>query len=107
MSLRAAPAVRFLMRRLRLGLLVVFGVSVLIFTLAIERLGEDTPRGSGLLCLAIVGGAVIPLISGYTADRVGLSLALLVPAACYLWIAAYGALTRLGIVDRRVMAGYR
>jgi FHS family L-fucose permease-like MFS transporter len=75
-----------------------------IFTLAIERLGEDTPRGSGLLCLAIVGGAVIPLLTGFTADRIGLSLALLVPAACYLWIAAYGALTRFGVVDRKVAA---
>jgi FHS family L-fucose permease-like MFS transporter len=75
-----------------------------IFTLAIERLGPDTPRGSGVLCLAIVGGAVIPLITGYAADRVGLSLALLVPAACYLWIATYGTLARLGIVDRRVVA---
>lgn len=73
-----------------------------IFTLAIDRLGEDTPRGSGLLCLAIVGGAVIPLVTGYAADRAGLSLALLVPAVCYLWIATYGALTRFGIVDRKI-----
>ncbi len=75
-----------------------------IFTLAIERLGADTPRGSGLLCLAIVGGAIIPVITGYAADRIGLSLALLVPAVCYLWIAAYGALARLGVVDRAVIA---
>lgn len=75
-----------------------------IFTLAIERLGPDTPRGSGVLCIAIVGGAVIPLITGYTADRFGLSLALLVPAACYLWIATYGAMARFGIIDRRVVA---
>jgi MFS transporter, FHS family, L-fucose permease len=73
-----------------------------IFTLAIEHLGDDTPRGSGLLCLAIVGGAVIPLLTGFTADHVGLSLALLVPALCYLWIAAYGMLARFGIVDRKV-----
>jgi len=72
-----------------------------IFTLAIEGLGDDTPRGSGLLCLAIVGGAVIPLISGYAADHLGLSLALFVPALCYLWIATYGGLTRLGVVDRK------
>jgi FHS family L-fucose permease-like MFS transporter len=75
-----------------------------IFTLAIEHLGEDTPRGSGLLCLAIVGGAVIPLLTGLTADHIGLSLALLVPALCYLWIAAYGMLARFGIVDRKPVA---
>lgn len=61
-----------------------------IFTLAIEGLGEDTPQGSGLLCLAIVGGAIIPVLTGLVADRVGLSLALLVPAVCYIWIAIYG-----------------
>ena len=61
-----------------------------IFTLAIEDLGEETPQGSGILCLSIVGGAVIPLVTGLTADRVGLSTALFVPVACYLLIALYG-----------------
>jgi FHS family L-fucose permease-like MFS transporter len=61
-----------------------------IFTLAIDGLGEETPGGSGLLCLAIVGGAVIPLATGFAADHVGLGLALFVPVACYLWVAAYG-----------------
>ncbi len=64
-----------------------------IFTLAIEGLGEDTPGGSGLLCLAIVGGAVIPLATGFAADHIGLGLALLVPVACYAWIACYGLIT--------------
>jgi FHS family L-fucose permease-like MFS transporter len=64
-----------------------------IFTLAIEELGEETPQGSGILCQAIVGGAIVPLITGFAADRVGLSLALFVPVACYVWIATYGWLT--------------
>jgi MFS transporter, FHS family, L-fucose permease len=64
-----------------------------IFTLAIEGLGEDTPGGSGLLCLAIVGGAVVPLATGFAADHLGLGLALLVPAVCYVWIACYGLIT--------------
>ena len=64
-----------------------------IFTLAIEGLGQDTPGGSGLLCLAIVGGAVVPLATGFAADHLGLGLALLVPAACYAWIACYGLIT--------------
>jgi FHS family L-fucose permease-like MFS transporter len=63
-----------------------------IFTLAIEDLGPETPQGSGLLCMAIVGGAVVPLITGHLADLAGLSVAFLAPAACYLWIAAYGLL---------------
>ncbi len=67
-----------------------------IFTLAIEDLGDETPQGSGILCLAIVGGAVVPVITGLAADRVGLALALFVPVACYVWIAAYGVLTSGG-----------
>ena len=70
-----------------------------IFTLAIERLGARTPQGSAMLCLAIVGGAIVPVVTGYVADKSGLATALFVPAACYLWIAAYGVLTRLGVVD--------
>ncbi|MDB5430042.1 MAG: transporter [Caulobacter sp.] len=61
-----------------------------IFTLGIEGMGDKTPQASSLLCMAIVGGAIIPLITGKAADMVGLGLALLVPAACYLVIAAYG-----------------
>ncbi len=61
-----------------------------IFTLALEGLGEDTSKGSALLCTAIVGGSVIPYIYGWVADLHGLAAALLVPTACYLFIAGYG-----------------
>jgi FHS family L-fucose permease-like MFS transporter len=61
-----------------------------IFTLALEGLGPETANGSALLCMAIVGGAIIPVIYGATADAVGLGHALIVPACCYLVIAAYG-----------------
>lgn len=69
-----------------------------IFTLSIDGLGEDTAGGSGILCLAIVGGAVVPLLMGLAADRIGLALALLVPAACYGWIACYGLLVKWGLI---------
>jgi FHS family L-fucose permease-like MFS transporter len=52
-----------------------------------------TPQASGIICLAIVGGAIVPLVTGAVADHVGLSLALLVPAACYIWIVFYGIFT--------------
>jgi FHS family L-fucose permease-like MFS transporter len=65
-----------------------------IFTLTIQGMGEKTPQVSGLLCMAIVGGAIVPLITGAIADRIGLDLALLVPAACYLLIAGYGQFAR-------------
>jgi len=61
-----------------------------IFTLAIEGLGAKTPQASSLLCMAIVGGAVIPFITGTLADHIGLSLAFAAPVACYALIALYG-----------------
>jgi FHS family L-fucose permease-like MFS transporter len=63
-----------------------------IFTLALDGLGEDTSKGSALLCTAIVGGALIPVGFGAVADNAGLNVALFVPAVCYVLIAAYGAL---------------
>jgi FHS family L-fucose permease-like MFS transporter len=63
-----------------------------IFTLTIEGEIGDTPQASALLCMAIVGGAVVPVVSGAAADHFGLSAALLAPAACYLWITFYGGM---------------
>ena len=68
-----------------------------IFSLASERLGADTPNGSGLLCMAIVGGALVPLLVGKVADLTTLSAALFVPAACYIGIAVYGAAAARGL----------
>lgn len=61
-----------------------------IFSLALHKLGKDTPQGSGILCLAIVGGAIIPLLQGVLADSVGVTLSFLLPAVCYVYIAYYG-----------------
>jgi len=61
-----------------------------IFALAVEGLGERTAWASGIICLAIVGGAIVPLLTGVAADHFGLKLALLVPALCYVWIGSYG-----------------
>ena len=63
------------------------------FALAVDGMGERTPQASGIICLAIVGGAIVPLLTGFAADHVGLSLGLLVPAACYIWIGFYGLFT--------------
>lgn len=68
-----------------------------IFTLGLEGLGDDTPNGSALLCMAIVGGAIVPVIYGATADVIGLGHALLVPACCYLVIASYGFMAARGL----------
>jgi MFS transporter, FHS family, L-fucose permease len=62
-----------------------------IFTLASVGLGKRAAEGSGVICVAIVGGAIIPPLTGWVADIVGsLQIALIVPALCYLVIAAFG-----------------
>jgi FHS family L-fucose permease-like MFS transporter len=76
-----------------------------IFSLAVEGLGERAPQGSGLLCTAIVGGAVIPELIGRVADASSLRIALLLPAACYLLIAAYGWSARRPIDPPGLTAG--
>lgn len=61
-----------------------------IFSLALQGLGKDSPQGSGILCLAIVGGAIVPLLQGVLADNFGLGMSFLLPAVCYIYIAYYG-----------------
>jgi FHS family L-fucose permease-like MFS transporter len=60
-----------------------------IFTLGIAELGPLTGDGSGLLVMAIVGGAIIPLAQGVLADRIGIHHAFILPVICYLYIAYY------------------
>jgi FHS family L-fucose permease-like MFS transporter len=60
-----------------------------IFTLGIAELGPLTGDGSGLLIMAIVGGALIPLAQGRLADTIGLHHAFVLPAICYLYIIFY------------------
>jgi FHS family L-fucose permease-like MFS transporter len=65
-----------------------------IFSLACEGLGARAAEASGIICVAIVGGAVVPLVTGHTADLVGLKTALIVPACCYAGIAGFGLYAR-------------
>jgi MFS transporter, FHS family, L-fucose permease len=70
-----------------------------IFTLAISGLGRLTGAASGVLVTAIVGGAIIPVVQGALADRIGIHHAFVLPAVCYLYIIFYALkgskLTRL------------
>jgi FHS family L-fucose permease-like MFS transporter len=61
-----------------------------IFSMALSRLGSLTGQGSGVLCMAIVGGALVPFAQGMVADSAGLHLSFLVPAACYIYIFYFG-----------------
>jgi len=61
-----------------------------IFSLALNRLGGLTGRASGVLCMGIVGGAVMPIIQAAVADHVSLLVSFVVPLLCYIYIAWYG-----------------
>lgn len=61
-----------------------------IFTLAITGLGRYTSQGSSLLIMAVLGGALIPLIQGAIADNMGIQLSFVVPMFCYAYIVFFG-----------------
>ena len=67
-----------------------------IFSLACEKLGAKAADGSGIINVAIFGGAVVPLLFGVVADATGgnLSLAMAIPIACYAIIAGFGIFAR-------------
>jgi MFS transporter, FHS family, L-fucose permease len=78
-----------------------------IFTLGIAELGPLTGDGSGMLVMAIVGGAVLPYLEGALADRIGIHHAFIIPAICYLYIlyyALWGSRPTPVVVDPVVVA---
>jgi len=72
-----------------------------IFAITLERSGVSQSSTSGLLCLAIFGGAVLPMTVGTVADAFGLSFAFAVPLAAYAFIAffAFTARERMGLAN--------
>jgi len=65
-----------------------------IFSLASEGLGVRAAEGSGIICMAIVGGAVIPPLTGLAADATSLRIALVVPVLCYAGIMSFARYCR-------------
>jgi FHS family L-fucose permease-like MFS transporter len=61
-----------------------------IFSMALHQLGKFTGQASGILCMAIVGGALVPFAQGLLADTIGLQWSFVVPAACYTFILYFG-----------------
>lgn len=61
-----------------------------IFTLSINGLGENKSQGSSLLVMAILGGALLPVLQGFLADRIGVHKSFIIPVISYLYIAFYG-----------------
>jgi FHS family L-fucose permease-like MFS transporter len=76
-----------------------------IFSLTLERSGVSQSATSGLLCLAIFGGAVLPLAVGTIADRLGLGAAFVIPLAAYIAIAAFALASRRGAPATIVATG--
>ena len=67
-----------------------------IFSLTLERSGVSQSATSGLLCLAIFGGALLPIAVGEIADSFGLGTSFVVPLAAYLFIALFAVAARRG-----------
>lgn len=65
-----------------------------IFSLASEGLGARAAEGSGIICMAIVGGAVVPPLTGLVADAMTLRTALIVPVVCYAGILLFARYCR-------------
>jgi len=61
-----------------------------IFVLGIAELGPMTSKGSGVITIGNVGGAVIPLLFGVLADKVGIQYAFVLPIIGYMYVAYYG-----------------
>lgn len=81
----------------RAAIVAVIGVGLFnsiqfptIFSLAIDGLGDLASRGSSLLVMAVVGGAIVPFVLGVIADRIGVHHAYVVLSVCYLVIVHYG-----------------
>jgi FHS family L-fucose permease-like MFS transporter len=74
-----------------------------IFSMALYGLGKFTGQASGILCMAIVGGAIVPFAQGLMADTVSLQWSFVVPAACYAFILYFG-LKYAGLYDKDAQA---
>ncbi|WP_343527011.1 MFS transporter [Sphingomonas sp.] len=65
-----------------------------IYVLALPPQADRAPAGGMVLCVAVVGGAIVPLLTGLLADRLGLVPALLLPGLCYLPVLGFALISR-------------
>jgi FHS family L-fucose permease-like MFS transporter len=61
-----------------------------IFALGLAELGRLTNKGSSLMVAAVIGGAILPLLQGFVADRIGIHHAFFIPALCYVYLCFFG-----------------
>jgi len=88
LTVRLTPGPAAGVAALSIGLMnsIMFPV---IFTLTLERTSASRAATSGLLCMAIVGGAFLPRLVGVIADAAGLRSAYIVPLLAYACICAF------------------
>jgi FHS family L-fucose permease-like MFS transporter len=60
-----------------------------IFSLGVAELGPLTGNGSGIMNMAIVGGAILPVLQGVIADHIGIHHGFIIPVICYVYILFY------------------
>lgn len=75
-----------------------------IFALGLAELGHLTNQGSSLLVAAVIGGAILPLLQGAVADRIGIHHAFFIPALCYVYLCFFGFQGSKVKVHRRARA---
>jgi MFS transporter, FHS family, L-fucose permease len=75
-----------------------------IFTLGVAELGPLTGDGSGVMIMAIVGGAIVPLLQGWIADRIGIHHAFFLPVICYIYILFFALSGSKPNSERRAIA---
>lgn len=73
-----------------------------IFSLSVKDMDDQTPSASGLLCLSIVGGAIVPVITGVLADASSLHIAMFVPVAFYVVIVAFAVMCAKGTLENGI-----
>jgi len=61
-----------------------------IFALGIFGLGARAKKASAFIVMAIMGGAILPKVMGYVADRFDMSRGFIVPMLCFAFVAFYG-----------------
>jgi len=76
-----------------------------IFSESISGLKRGTEKASGLLCMSIVGGAIIPLFEGMVADRTELRFAYFLPILCYLYIWIFAGYVRVNSPAKGSLSG--
>jgi FHS family L-fucose permease-like MFS transporter len=75
-----------------------------IFALSLKNLGAHTKRGSSLLVMAIIGGALFPMLMGYISDRTSIQAAFIVPLVCYAYVLYFAV---RGFKPSRIAGGSR